>query len=142
MKKELLKYKRGAVSLPSTDDQIKDAILSPLEEMRQKYRKNTKRRDLANREEDTMDMLASFQKKIRSAEKKEEEEEEGEACALHSLVNCKSCKDTFGQKDTSTDQGWLAHELSFKRDVIDANLRRDDVEDLVRQPSLFFLFWY
>ena len=48
----------------------------------------------------------------------------------------KSCRDTFGQKEVHDDQGWLTHQLVFPKQVIDANLRRDDADDLVQgRPS-------
>ncbi|CAB4443115.1 unnamed protein product [Rhizophagus irregularis] len=61
-------------------------------------------------------------------------EEDAEPCLLHSVPNCLSCRDTFGEsKNDETDEGWLAHRLVFEKDHKGKDLmqRRDDPNDYV-----------
>lgn len=66
------------------------------------------------------------------------EKEKGEPCILHSVPNCLSCRDTFGQQEKEdTDEGWLAHRLVFEKDYKGKDLmqRKDDPDDyLVIDP--------
>ena len=56
-------------------------------------------------------------------------------CALHGIVACQSCQDTFGQvKPEESDEGWLAHELIFEKVAGERDLRYDPDELLVIDP--------
>ncbi|CAG8436127.1 13451_t:CDS:2, partial [Rhizophagus irregularis] len=90
-------------------------------------------------EADTLEKLKSFLTKIEAAVPSETEpplktEEDAEPCLLHSVPNCLSCRDTFGESKTDeTDEGWLAHRLVFEKDHKGKDLmqRRDDPNDYV-----------
>lgn len=86
-----------------------------------------------------MEKLKSFLTKIEAAVPSEtvpplKTEEVAEPCLLHSVPNCLSCQDTFGEsKNDETDEGWLAHRLVFEKDHKGKDLmaRRDDPNDYV-----------
>lgn len=49
-------------------------------------------------------------------------------CKLHGLVNCQSCRDTFGQGEMAgpeAEEGWLMHRLIFDREAGYRELRTD-----------------
>lgn len=77
-----------------------------------------------------------FRDKLRGIEPEieEREEEEGEPCRLHAVVNCKSCKDTFGMQITESEQGWLAHKLVFAKEVGHKDTRNDPYQLQVIDP--------
>ncbi|CAG8591717.1 1209_t:CDS:10, partial [Diversispora eburnea] len=89
-------------------------------------------------EADTLAKLQSFKTKIMITEPNVEEptegKDEGEPCVLHSVPNCLSCRDTFGQpKEEDTDEGWLTHRLVFVKDYMGKDLmqKRDDPDDYI-----------
>lgn len=52
-------------------------------------------------------------------------------CRLHGLVNCLSCRDTFGrQEEAGGDEGWLMHRLVFDKEHGYRELR-EDLDSLV-----------
>jgi peptidyl-prolyl cis-trans isomerase SDCCAG10 len=86
-----------------------------------------------------LEKLNAFRTKIEVAVPSEAEpplktEEDIEPCLLHSVPNCLSCRDTFGESQkVDTDEGWLAHRLVFEKDHKGKDLmqRRDDPNDYV-----------
>ncbi|CAG8442080.1 8044_t:CDS:10 [Ambispora leptoticha] len=91
-------------------------------------------------EEDTLAKLRAFQHKIDTAPPEnplvDQETVNGsdEPCTLHSVPNCQSCRDTFGQSQNDlTDEGWLSHQLVFEKDHKGKDLmqRRDDPDDFI-----------
>ncbi|CAG8648117.1 12018_t:CDS:2, partial [Cetraspora pellucida] len=89
-------------------------------------------------EEETLKKLKDFQSKLFTADPKDDKpvtiSENAELCILHSVPNCLSCQDTFGQPQTEdTDEGWLSHRLVFEKDYRGKDLmqRRDDPDDYV-----------
>lgn len=56
-------------------------------------------------------------------------------CKLHGLVNCLSCRDTFGVKDDGeTEEGWLMHRLVFDKEVGYKELEHDLTNLVVIDP--------
>ncbi|CAG8532359.1 3095_t:CDS:2 [Ambispora gerdemannii] len=92
-------------------------------------------------EEDTLAKLRAFQHKIDTAppekplvDQEKLKENDDEPCTLHSVPNCQSCRDTFGQSQNDlTDEGWLSHQLVFEKDHRGKDLmqRRDDPDDFI-----------
>ncbi len=86
-----------------------------------------------------MEKLKAFRAKIEVAVPSETEpqvkiNEDVEPCILHSVPDCLSCRDTFGEpQEDNTDEGWLAHRLVFEKDYKGKDLmqRRDDPNDYV-----------
>ncbi|RHZ89882.1 hypothetical protein Glove_9g107 [Diversispora epigaea] len=119
----------------------KKAKISYVDTERQRFLSSGKaaaaRRKKGN-EADTLAKLQSFKTKIMvtepSVEEPTEGKDEGELCVLHSVPNCLSCRDTFGQpKEEDTDEGWLTHRLVFVKDYLGKDLmqRRDDPDDYI-----------
>ncbi|KAJ3118526.1 E3 ubiquitin-protein ligase rad18 [Phlyctochytrium bullatum] len=104
---------------------------SIIDEFRQKYIGKAIVGKRAKRTEETLiEELSAFKTKIFRSEpesEEEQEEEDTETCALHGVLNCLSCKDTFGQQKETSDRGWLAHKLKFAKDS--ANVFEPSVED-------------
>lgn len=67
-------------------------------------------------------------------------EQEGrvlEICKLHGLVNCLSCKDTFGVDDETGaigEEGWLMHRLVFDKDTGYKEIREELTNLVVIDP--------
>lgn len=86
-----------------------------------------------------MEKLKAFRAKIEVAVPSETEtpvktDEDAVLCILHSVPNCLSCRDTFGEpQQDETDEGWLAHRLVFEKDHKGKDLmqRRDDPNDFI-----------
>ncbi|KAF1851108.1 peptidyl-prolyl cis-trans isomeras-like protein [Cucurbitaria berberidis CBS 394.84] len=61
--------------------------------------------------------------------------EEEEACDLHFIVGCQSCKawDRQDEEESDDDAGWMAHSLSFAKDRLGKDLewKRKNEEDLL-----------
>ncbi|CAG8502428.1 1502_t:CDS:2 [Funneliformis mosseae] len=91
------------------------------------------------KEVDTLEKLKAFRAKIEVAVPSETEtpvktDEDAVLCILHSVPNCLSCRDTFGEpQQDETDEGWLAHRLVFEKDHKGKDLmqRRDDPNDFI-----------
>src|SRR5438270_372469 len=87
----------------------------------------------------TLAHLTAFRSKLVAAppqqpSQPESSTEDAELCTLHSVPNCLSCQDTFGQaQDDVTDEGWLSHQLVFEKDHKGKDLmrRRDDPNDFI-----------
>ena len=58
---------------------------------------------------------------------KEGEEEEWE-CDLHFVVNCKSCRNTFGEEEEGDEEGWMNAKLVFAKEV-GANVYEPKLDD-------------
>ncbi|CAG8553827.1 5889_t:CDS:2, partial [Paraglomus occultum] len=90
-------------------------------------------------EADILERLRGFQEKLHTVVAEDTvilplQPDDTELCSLHSVPNCLSCRDTFGQsKATDTDEGWLSHKLVFEKDYKGKDLmqRRDDPNDYV-----------
>ncbi|KAF0531184.1 cyclophilin-like protein [Gigaspora margarita] len=89
-------------------------------------------------EDETLKKLKDFQSKLFTADPEDDKpvtiNEDAELCILHSVPNCLSCRDTFGQPQAEdTDEGWLSHRLVFEKDYRGKDLmqRRDDPDDYV-----------
>jgi peptidyl-prolyl cis-trans isomerase SDCCAG10 len=59
-----------------------------------------------------------------------------EICKLHGLVNCLSCKDTFGVQDDNAigEEGWLMHRLVFDKDSGYKEIREELTNLVVIDP--------
>lgn len=59
-----------------------------------------------------------------------------EICKLHGLVNCLSCKDTFGMQDDNAigEEGWLMHRLVFDKDSGYKEIREELTNLVVIDP--------
>ncbi len=56
-------------------------------------------------------------------------------CKLHGLVNCLSCRDTFGvREDGTTEEGWLMHRLAFDKETGYKEIREELTNLLVIDP--------
>lgn len=113
---------------------------SVLEEQRAAYKERRKvimgkRGRSAADEMDTLLALNMFRSKLKSADPQAtdparlpavEPERQLDICKLHGLVNCQSCRDTFGgAKEDGTEEGWLMHRLVFDKDAGYRELRAD-----------------
>lgn len=60
-----------------------------------------------------------------------------EICKLHGLVNCLSCKDTFGRQEDGvvTEEGWLMHRLVFDKEVGYREIREELTNLVVIDPK-------
>lgn len=114
-------------------------------------------------EKSTLDLLSKFKSKLESAappplksrttEKATDSasphpdaastaapaDEEEEACDLHFIIGCQSCKawDKEDQDDSDDDTGWMSHALSFAKDRLGKDLewkRKNEEELLVIDP--------
>ena len=57
-------------------------------------------------------------------------------CKLHGLLNCLSCKDTFGLEDgPQSEEGWMLHRLVFDRAELDNSIRSDLQQLVVIDPK-------
>lgn len=57
-------------------------------------------------------------------------------CKLHGLLNCLSCKDTFGLADgPQSEEGWMLHRLVFDRAELDSSVRSDLQQLVVIDPK-------
>ncbi len=113
--------------------------LSALEKHRQKWMESgkaqaAKRKPDAADEMDTLLKLNSFRSKIHKADASVESSKVAsdnthvDICKLHGLINCLSCRDTFGvrQPDGPEDEkGWILHKLVFDRRELDTSIRED-----------------
>ncbi|OAL51190.1 cyclophilin-like protein [Pyrenochaeta sp. DS3sAY3a] len=110
----------------------------------------------AAQEKATLAILSKFKSKLESAEpapesKKQdpilpelpsnnaEPSEEEDACDLHFIVGCQSCKawDKQDEEESDDDAGWMAHSLSFAKDRLGKDLewkRKNEEELLVIDP--------
>ena len=86
-------------------------------------------------------MLNLFKKKMNRADRLSqyaEEESKDEAketgCSLHGVPGCKSCRDTFGQSEETSDKGWMAHRLKFEKTPGVKDARNDPNELVVIDP--------
>ncbi|CAG8460498.1 15346_t:CDS:2, partial [Dentiscutata heterogama] len=89
-------------------------------------------------EDEILKKLKDFQSKLFTADPEDDKpvtiNESAELCMLHSVPNCLSCRDTFGQPQAEdTDEGWLSHRLVFEKDYRGKDLmqKRDDPDDYV-----------
>ncbi|CAG8676390.1 12606_t:CDS:2, partial [Acaulospora morrowiae] len=141
VKKDIKKLDRSKNSDDEGEPAKKKIKVSYVEDQRKKYLSSgkalTARRKKGN-EAETLEKLKSFQSKLMVAEPTEDTpisiDEDAELCILHSVPNCLSCRDTFGQPDKEdTDEGWLSHRLIFEKDHKGKDLmqRRDDPNDYV-----------
>lgn len=110
----------------------------------------------AAQEKATLAILSNFKSKLESADpapesKKQdpiltevpsnnaEPSEEEDACDLHFIVGCKSCKawDKQDEEESDDDAGWMSHSLSFAKDRLGKDLewkRKNEEELLVIDP--------
>ncbi|KAG9301675.1 hypothetical protein G9A89_016746 [Geosiphon pyriformis] len=89
-------------------------------------------------EQDTLTQLRAFKTKLDAAPveqpSKREVSKEAELCVLHSVPDCLSCRDTFGESQNDiSDEGWFSHQLVFEKDYKGKDLmqRRDDPDDFI-----------
>lgn len=133
VKKDLLKMNQK-----KEEPKAKSKKLSALDAQREEYLQKKKSAG-KNREDETLGALESFINKMRNPGGAQPTPVAGTAgapegdtvCERHSLKNCQSCKDTFGEKQAATDEGWMHHELRFDKKPIDPFARRDNVDDYV-----------
>nr|CAG8469685.1 5942_t:CDS:10 [Entrophospora candida] len=119
----------------------KDKKRSYIELQREQYLVSGKAHATKKKKENqdlTLEKLKAFQDKLDSVLPSEEnlkkKVEEVNLCLLHSVPDCLSCRDTFGEhKEEETDEGWLSHLLVFEKDLKGKDLmqRRDDPDDYV-----------
>ncbi|KAJ4367001.1 Peptidyl-prolyl isomerase cwc27 [Neocucurbitaria cava] len=117
----------------------------------------------AAQERATLDILSKFKSKLESAEPPpaakaksptfsedtsnrngsgnapSAPEEDEDACDLHFIVGCQSCKawDKQDEEESDDDAGWMAHSLSFAKDRLGKDLewkRKNEEELLVIDP--------
>lgn len=142
----------GMRTAPKTSTQSakknEEKPLSALEKHRLKYleaghAQNAKRKPDSRDEMDTLLKLNSFRSKIQknksSATKEEESTKPGhvDICKLHGLINCLSCRDTFGVKldgGPEDEEGWMMHQLVFDRQELDTSIREDLKQLVVIDP--------
>ncbi|KAJ3142611.1 Peptidyl-prolyl isomerase cwc27, partial [Irineochytrium annulatum] len=90
--------------------------------------------------DDTLTKLESFKARLLGDEPADgadeepagdlqKEKVEEKECVLHGVSGCKSCRDTFGEKDEGDDKGWLGHRLKFGKEA--ANVFEPSVEDYI-----------
>jgi peptidyl-prolyl cis-trans isomerase SDCCAG10 len=114
--------------------------LSFVEQMKKEYLKKGKvtKGKAPKKEDDILKKMTSFSSLIKSTAKskpksnatvKAKREDEEKECALHFVVGCQSCKDTFGnQVDDDDDDGWMNAKLKFKK-AVGANVFEPKVDD-------------
>lgn len=155
VEKELGMCKRveNAKTTTTTAPVTAAAPMSALEKHRMKFmsatsgKKRKSSQSAADDEMETLLMLNSFRQKIqkstssddKSVEKAAQEQEitvkkHLDICKLHGLVDCLSCRDTFGISNNVIEEGnssdWLMHKLVFDRRALDQSIR-DDLNQLV-----------
>ncbi|CAG8510451.1 3534_t:CDS:2, partial [Racocetra fulgida] len=137
VKQDIKKLNR---SRDSDDDEPKKKKqkTSFVETERQKYLSSGKAIVAKRQKKSEEEKLKNFQSKLFTADPEDDKpvtiSENAELCMLHSVPNCLSCRDTFGQPQTEdTDEGWLSHRLVFEKDYRGKDLmqRRDDPDDYI-----------
>ncbi|KAI9096169.1 cyclophilin-like domain-containing protein [Phlyctochytrium arcticum] len=89
-----------------------------------------------NGDDKTLNLLEKFQKKLQKSHQdpghseklSQEKVEDGQECDLHFVINCESCRDSFGAKDEGDEQGWMATSLVFQKEK-GANVYEPKVDD-------------
>ena len=151
MKSQVEKMKQELKAMSQSDAQSKKGVssetitkkepLSFIEEMKKDFLKKgkaTKGKGL-KKEDDLLKKMNSFSSFIKSASKAKpksnsitstaKNEDEEKECALHFVIGCQSCRDTFGnQVDDDDDDGWMNTKLKFKKEV-GANVFQPKVDD-------------
>ena len=143
MKREIEKVKRQIKKIDKAEEQVPQKQLSFIEQQKLLYKSkpNTivgKRRKKNNDEAVLLSKILSFRDKLRGIEPEEQEQKTEsieEACRLHAVINCKSCKDTFGMQVVESEQGWLAHKLIFDKEVGHKDTRNDPYQLVVIDPK-------
>ncbi|CAG8499877.1 11641_t:CDS:2 [Paraglomus brasilianum] len=121
---------------------VKKQVLESIraEELKNSSGPNSSKIDVIRQEiQQVLERLRGFQQKLHTVAAEDtiilsSQPEDTEPCSLHSVPNCLSCRDTFGQSNaTDTDEGWLSHQLVFEKDYKGKDLmqRRDDPNDYV-----------
>jgi peptidyl-prolyl cis-trans isomerase SDCCAG10 len=138
---------------PVSEPQTDPSLLSAVERHRLRYLKGSGKAQAAKRKPDAKDemetllMLNQFRQKLqKSTTAPEANPPEPRAapvkhldiCKLHGLVDCLSCRDTFGLKPMGTEEDdgedWLLHRLVFDRQKLDESIREDLRQLLVIDP--------
>lgn len=139
---------------PSATSQPKQ--LSAVEKHRQKYLEqgrahSAKRKPDATDEMNTLLHLNTFRQKIQKATQQQDTSHDTgtvsqaateppkhlDICKLHGLVDCLSCRDTFGVRMEDADEkedGWMMHRLVFDRQQLDKSIRADLQQLVVIDP--------
>lgn len=113
--------------------------LSALERHRQKWTERgraaaAKRQPDSRDEMDTLLKLNAFRAKLQKTAASSDAAPPAQPvthvdiCKLHGLVDCLSCRDTFGIRlsdGPEDEQGWLMHKLVFDRRELDSSIRED-----------------
>ena len=141
MKNSLLR-KRKNESEENAEKPAKSASL--LEEQRKKYAtKAHKKPGSEERQREIAAYMRKFEEKLDApAPETGTIHEEGgakkEVCRLHSLEDCKSCRDAFGEIEKEDDSGWWAHSLVCDKQpkAIDPMTRVDTDSLLVIDPRI------
>ncbi|KAI8588488.1 peptidyl-prolyl isomerase cwc27 [Geranomyces variabilis] len=97
---------------------------------------SAKSKKMKGGESDTLDLLKRFQSKLRAppppsitSKAKVDTEVGQKECDLHFVVDCESCRDTFGAGDEHVDEtGWMASKLVFEKRKA-ANVYEPKVDD-------------
>jgi peptidyl-prolyl cis-trans isomerase SDCCAG10 len=130
--------KKIGVPTKKSEQPVKQAKTS-VEKLREEYLKSGKavsaiRKDTQG---DVDQRLNSFSYLLKDAEKQTKslskkctviKEDVGWECSLHFIVNCSSCRDTFGEQASEDDEDWMSATLHFPK-AVGANVYEPKIDD-------------
>jgi peptidyl-prolyl cis-trans isomerase SDCCAG10 len=134
VKEEIEKLKRDIKRIDKRSDETKiveKKKVSSIDQEKEEFMKGKRvlvGKRKVGKETDVLAMLNIFKKKLVKAPVLDESEEKGPVCKLHSVADCKSCKDTFGENEEASEEGWLSHKLKFE---VESGIKRDDPNELM-----------